>query len=73
MVTELRFQSSIVYLCEFCGYGYQAIGTAERCEQHCDTQLRSSAKIRERAVYQPAVEVLAATGKRQAQHRHLNR
>jgi hypothetical protein len=73
LVNELKFQRSIVYLCEFCGYGYQTIGTAERCEQHCDTQLRSSAKIRVKAVYHPAVEVITAAAGRQLQHRHTSK
>jgi hypothetical protein len=73
LVTELKSQSSIVYLCEFCGHGYQTIGTAERCEQHCDTQLRSSAEIREKAVYHPAVEVITVAGRRHVQNRHTSK
>ena len=69
LVNELKLQSSIVYLCEFCGYGYQTIGMAERCEQHCDTQLQSSSRIRQSAVYQPAVEILTVSGSHHAQQR----
>lgn len=58
MVNELQFSKSTVYLCEVCGYGYRKLETAEHCEQHCDTELRSSAKIRRKAVYQPKVEVI---------------
>ena len=58
VVTELKFEKGTVYVCEICGYGYQSISIAERCEQHCDTRMRPSRRIRQKAVYQPPVEVL---------------
>jgi hypothetical protein len=62
MVNKLEFHNNSVYLCEFCGYGYRSIETAERCEQHCDTQMHSSPRIRQMAIYQPRVEIIPTSG-----------
>ena len=68
MVTKLQFHSSAIYLCEVCGYGYRKLGTAEHCEQHCDTEMYSSARIRQKAVYQPKVEIIPAAPTSALQH-----
>lgn len=58
MVNEFEFSRSTVYLCEVCGYGYRNLETAEHCEQHCAIEMQGSATIRQRAIYQPKVEIV---------------
>lgn len=58
MVNRLEFNRSAVYMCEVCGYGYRNLETAEHCEQYCAIEMRSSPTIRQRAIYQPKVEVV---------------
>jgi len=61
MVSKLRLENGSAYICEICGYGYKGIETAENCEQHCDTQMQPSPKIRQKAIYHPRVEILSAS------------
>jgi rubrerythrin len=60
MVNELERKGKIVYQCEFCGFGYKDIDTAEKCEQYCDTHGNYSAEIAVKAVYKPPVRVMSA-------------
>ena len=47
-----------LFLCEFCGYGYEDIETAEACELHCGTRGFASAETRRRAVHIPKIQVI---------------
>jgi rubredoxin len=47
-----------LFLCEFCGYGYEDVETAEACESHCGTRGFASAEIRRKAVHIPGIQVI---------------
>jgi hypothetical protein len=47
-----------LFVCEFCGAGYEEIGTAEDCEEHCGTLGFTSAEIRKKAVHIPRIQVI---------------
>ena len=59
MVNDHRkHDGATFFLCEFCGFGYGDIDTAEDCEQYCGTRGIVSADIRRRAVHVPRVQVV---------------
>ena len=59
MVNELRKKGQTVYLCEACGFGYEDLDTAERCEQYCDTHGSCSLEITQKVIYKPSVRVMS--------------
>lgn len=61
MVNEIERKVGTVYLCELCGFGYQDLDTAERCEQYCDIHGGCSSEITRKAIYKPAVKVMSST------------
>ena len=65
MVTRTYQNGTTMYLCEFCGFGYRTIETAEHCEQHCDGDGFTSPKIRRKAVYEPKIHVIPVAARRQ--------
>ena len=60
MVSRLFHKGRIVYLCEYCGYGYKDIETSESCESFCGTHSSCSSKITKLAVYTPSVMIIPA-------------
>ncbi len=60
MVDELKRRDVTVYVCELCGFGYEDVDTAERCEQYCNTHGVSSPEITRKAAYKPHVRVISA-------------
>lgn len=60
MVNELERRVGTVFQCEICGYGYQDLDMAERCEEYCDTHGSYSVEITKGAIYKPNVRVLSA-------------
>ncbi len=60
MVNELERKIGTVFQCELCGFGYQDLDTAERCEEYCDTHGTYSAEITKKAIYRPSVRVISA-------------
>ena len=65
MVTRIQRNSTTMYLCEFCGFGYSTIEIAEHCEQHCDRDGFTSSKIRKKAVYEPRIHVIPVATRQQ--------
>jgi len=59
MVSEIIRRNQAIYHCEFCGFGYKDIGTAESCEQFCDSHGYSSPEILRKAIYRPIDPVLS--------------
>jgi rubrerythrin len=59
MVSEVEKKGKTVYLCEFCGFGYEDVDAAERCEEYCDTHGKFSQEITKKAIYKPAVRVMS--------------
>jgi hypothetical protein len=47
-----------LFLCEFCGYGYEDIVTAEACELYCGKRGFASGEIRRKAVHIPRIQVI---------------
>ena len=60
MVTELERKIGTVFQCEICGFGYQDLDTAERCEEYCDIHGSCSIAITDKAIYRPITHVLSA-------------
>ncbi len=60
MVDELKRKGETVYTCELCGFGYEDLETAERCEQYCDIHGTCSIEITQKAIYKPSVRVMPA-------------
>jgi hypothetical protein len=61
MVSEVQRKGDTVYLCEFCGFGYADLETAEQCEEYCDTHGSCSLEITKKAIYKPTVRVMSIT------------
>lgn len=51
-------------MCEVCGSGYRNLDTAEHCEQYCSLEMQSSPTIRQKAIYQPRVEIIPTASSR---------
>jgi hypothetical protein len=60
-VNETTRKEQIVYECENCGFGYDELDEAERCEEYCNTQGHWSPEIVKNAVYKPATRLLPVT------------
>jgi len=58
MVTDLNETNGMLFVCEFCGAGYENIETAEDCEEHCGTLGFTSAEIRRKATHVPRIQVI---------------
>ena len=71
MVNKLSFNRAAVYLCEVCGSGYRSLDTAEHCEQHCSLEMESSPIIRQKAIYEPNVEIIPVSSSHS--HRRLSK
>jgi len=61
MVSEMQRKGETVYLCEFCGFGYVDLETAEQCDEYCDTHSSCSLEITKKAIYKPTVRVMSVT------------
>jgi len=59
MVFEAIRKHQAVFHCEVCEFGYKDIGTAEACEQFCDSHGFSSPEILRRAIYRPDALILS--------------
>jgi len=59
MVSEFKRKGEAVFVCEFCGFGYSDLDTAERCEEYCDTHGSCSLDITKKAIYKPNVCVMS--------------
>jgi C4-type Zn-finger protein len=59
LVNEVKWKGESVYLCEYCGFGYRDIGTADECEEYCDTHDICSQEITKKAIYKPAIGVMS--------------
>jgi hypothetical protein len=64
MVNELERKIGTVFQCELCGFGYQDLDTAERCEEYCDKHGSCSPEITKRSIYKPSVRVMPAQASR---------
>jgi hypothetical protein len=58
MVNDIRKKAETIFLCEYCGFGYGDIGTANECEEYCDTHDICSREITKKAIYKPSVGVM---------------
>jgi len=54
-VTRAGFK---VFTCEFCGFGYQNLETAEECEECCGTHGFASPEIRRKSIRTPKIEII---------------
>ena len=61
MVEVVRLREDTVYLCELCGFGYDDLIMAEKCEQYCDIHGNYSHKITAQAILKPHVKTIHAT------------
>ncbi len=68
VVSKIQRNGLTVYLCEVSGFGYRNLGTAEHCEEYCDTEGYASSEITRRAIYTPRVQVLPIARKRALRH-----
>jgi hypothetical protein len=59
MVNELERKVGTVFQCELCGFGYEDLDTAERCEEYCDTHGSCSLAITKKAIYKPSTHVMS--------------
>ncbi|HYB84805.1 MAG TPA: hypothetical protein VED86_05705 [archaeon] len=59
MVSESIKKNQPIYHCELCEFGYKDIGTAEACEQFCDSHGFSSPEIVRKATYRPLIPILS--------------
>jgi hypothetical protein len=60
MVNEFERKVGTVFQCELCGFGYQDLDTAERCEEYCNTHGSCSPEITKKAIYKPNIRVMSA-------------
>jgi hypothetical protein len=58
LVTDLTETDGRLFVCEFCGAGYEAIEVAEDCEEHCAILGFTSAEIRRKAIHVPKIQVI---------------
>lgn len=58
MVADLNEINGRLFVCEFCGAGYEDLETAEDCEEHCATLGFTSAEIRRKAIHVPKIQVI---------------
>jgi hypothetical protein len=61
MVETARVRHDTFYLCELCGFGYDDLITAEKCEQYCDIHGNYSRKITGQAILKPNVDAIQVT------------
>jgi hypothetical protein len=59
MVNEFERKDGTVFQCELCGFGYEDLDTAERCEEYCDTHGSYSPEITKKAIYKLNVRVMS--------------
>ncbi len=62
MVNDMFRRNGIVYQCEFCGFGYSKLETAESCEEFCGTHGTCSPEITLAASLRPSVQVIPLSG-----------
>jgi hypothetical protein len=55
---ELTTNGMDVFTCEFCGFGYRDLKTAEECEECCGAYGFGSAEIRRKSVRSPKIELV---------------
>ncbi|HKM76859.1 MAG TPA: hypothetical protein VJZ32_10605 [Candidatus Bathyarchaeia archaeon] len=58
MSDELTPDGFEVFTCEFCGFGYEDLETAEECEECCGAHGFASAEIRSKSVRTPKIELV---------------
>jgi hypothetical protein len=58
MVNQMFRKGTFVYQCEFCGFAYSELETAESCEEFCGTHGTCSSEITGYAVIRPVVRVI---------------
>jgi len=56
---ELTTDGFEVFTCEFCGFGYRELYTAEECEECCGAHGFASAEIRRKSVRTPKIELVS--------------
>jgi hypothetical protein len=57
LVSELRKERKVIYLCELCEFGFADEETAELCEILC--YARGSCRVQQKAIYKPKIKVVA--------------
>ncbi len=50
MVKEVNTENKKLYVCEACGFGYNDIQTAKKCEDYCKEHNSCSTEITKHAV-----------------------
>ncbi len=60
-VEAIKVRDDTVYQCELCGYGYDDLITAEKCEQYCDIHGSYSRAIIAHAILKPSVDPIPVT------------
>ena len=58
MVNQMFRKRTFVYQCEFCGFAYAELETAESCEEFCGKHGTYSSDITSSAVIVPSVRVI---------------
>ena len=58
MVNKLLLNSRVLFLCEYCGFGYDLLELAESCEEYCSIHGICSGRITSRATHRPVVHVI---------------
>jgi len=58
VVRRFFHKGKMIYLCEYCGFGYKDIAESENCEAYCGTHDSCSCKITRAAVYTPHVMII---------------
>jgi hypothetical protein len=61
MVSKIFHKERLVFQCEYCGFEYADLGTAEICEVFCGEHGSCSAKITRLALYTPSVRIIPVT------------
>jgi len=57
MVTRVKLDEKIIYVCEICGLGYEDEETAKACQEYCSTHDACSLEITSKAVYFPKMRL----------------
>ena len=58
MVNKELSNSRILFLCEYCGFGYANLELAESCEEHCSNHGVCSVRITSQATHRPTIHVI---------------
>ncbi|HUO43246.1 MAG TPA: hypothetical protein VMU35_09735 [Methylomirabilota bacterium] len=61
MVRRFFHKERVIFLCEYCGFGYKDVETAETCEAFCGVHEGRSGKITRSALYTPHVMIIPLT------------